>query len=88
MEWLERWGYGIFGGLAFLGVLAYAVLTTHRDPETGMYRVDPMLFGFMASYIKRRGGLTRREVFGWGFVIFLMAVIVVGALVTGGGGRS
>ena len=86
-EWFERWGLGIVGGLAFLGVLAYAVLSTHRDPETGMYRVDPRLFGFMAPYIRRRGGLTQREVLGWGFVIFLMATIVIGALVTGGGGR-
>jgi hypothetical protein len=83
MEFFERWGYGIVIGLAFLGVLAYVVATTRRDPETGMYRVDPMLFGFMASYIKRRGGLTRREVFGWGIVLLLGVVFGVVALTSG-----
>ena len=78
----------ILGSLAFLGLLAYVVITTRRDPETGMYQVDPTLFGFMASYVRWRGGLTRREVLGWGFVLALMAVIVVGALVTGASGRQ
>jgi len=83
MEWFERWGYGLLGGLAFLGMVAYLVATTKRDPETGMYRVEPTLFGFLASYIRKRGGLTRREVLGWAFVLALMSVIVIGSLITG-----
>jgi len=87
MEWFERWGYLVFGLAAFFGVLGYAVATTKRDPETGMYRVDHTLFGPFASYVKRRGGLTRREVIGWGFVLALMVLIVIAALVTGHGAR-
>ena len=83
MEFFERWGYGIIGGLGFLGLLAYFIATTRRDPKTGMYRVDPKLFGFMSSYIERRGGLTPRELLGWGLVLALGVSLGVGAMLTG-----
>jgi hypothetical protein len=83
MEWFQRWGYGLLGGLAFLAMVGYVIASTKRDPETGMYRVEPTLFGFLASYIRRRGGLTRREALGWLFVLVLMSALVIGALVMG-----
>jgi peptidoglycan/LPS O-acetylase OafA/YrhL len=83
MEWFERWGIGLIAGLVVLGMVVYAIVTTKRDPESGMYRVDPRFFGFMSGYVQRRGGLTRREVLGWLFVLALVSAIVVGALLTG-----
>jgi peptidoglycan/LPS O-acetylase OafA/YrhL len=88
MELIERWGYLVLGLAGVAAFISYLVVTTKRDPATGMYQVDQTLFGALGSYVKKRGGLTKREVALSGVVVGIIVCAVIFAFVTGHGVRG
>lgn len=77
---VEYW-YAIVG--VVLGALGIGMLwVLSRPGGAERHRIAGFLtFGpfwpFVGDYFSRRGGLTRREVIGWGIVLIVMVLAVV-----------
>jgi hypothetical protein len=91
MDLLERYWYlavGILGGSAWI----WLYFVWRRRPEGSGGVLGFLLFGPLLpavdSYLKKRGGLTRREWIGWGIVVIVMAAAIAFTVITGSGVRG
>ena len=80
MELIERYWYlaaGILGGAAWL----WLFFVWRRRPEESKGMVGFLLFGpflpVFDAYLRKRGGLTRRELIGWGAVVLIAVVAII-----------
>jgi len=87
MGFPSKFGLVVVALSIIVGYRVHFLRKKRRDPVTGRSRIDPSPSGPLASYIDRRGGLTRREVWGLCFVLALMVAAFLLTLVGGIGRR-